>query len=195
MKSNILKSLVLVLFPILSNAQVLMETGGQKMPDEWIDKDTKHKIVKLTRDGGSNMSFYFHNNPFIGNKMVYYHSNKGNASTDQKLEISDPVYSNKQIFLLDMNTLKSEQLTFQHSPMNGEIVDAKNGNIYYQIKDSVWVVNAKTKQNKLVFVFPENFKAGITTVNADGTKLGGGWADDKEKEIAKKHPQKANTST
>lgn len=192
MKRSILKALLMVFLPLISGAQAVMETGGQKMPDEWIDKDTKHKVVKLTREGGSNMAFYFHNNPFIGNKMVYYHSNKGNAATDQKLEISDPLFGNKQIHLLDMNTFKSEQLSFQHSPMNGEIVDAKSGNIYYQIKDSVWVVNAKTKKNKLVFVFPENFKASVTSVNADGTKLGGGWADDKEKELARLHPQKSD---
>ena len=55
-------------------AQPLLETGGKPMPDEWIDKDTHHKIIKLTRKEGSNYSFYFHNNPFVGNKMVFYNS-------------------------------------------------------------------------------------------------------------------------
>ena len=49
----------------------VMETGGQKMPDEWIDKDTGHRIIRLTRRAGSNKSFYFNNNPFIGNEMVF----------------------------------------------------------------------------------------------------------------------------
>ena len=49
------------------NAQEIMETGGHKMPNEWIDKDTKHKVVRLSRIDGSNLSFYFHNIPFIGN--------------------------------------------------------------------------------------------------------------------------------
>jgi oligogalacturonide lyase len=44
-----------------------METGGRPMPNEWIDKDTGHRVVKLTRRAGRNSSFYFHNNPFIGN--------------------------------------------------------------------------------------------------------------------------------
>ena len=30
-------------------AQPLLETGGQKMPDEWIDKDTKHRVIKLSQ--------------------------------------------------------------------------------------------------------------------------------------------------
>src|SRR6476620_550489 len=102
--------------------QEVLETGGKKMPDEWIDKDTKHKVVKLTRNGGSNLSFYFHNNPFIGDKMVYYGSNANEAKTDQKLEISDAALSrNKQLYLLDLSTFQSEQLTHQGSPMNGEI--------------------------------------------------------------------------
>jgi oligogalacturonide lyase len=173
-------------------AQQVLETGGQKMPDEWIDRDTKHRVVKLTRNGGSNLSFYFHNNPFIGNKMVYYGSNPMEAKTDQKLESSNPALSrNKQIYLLDLSTMKSEQLTDQRSPMNGEIVHNKSGEIYYQIKDSVWSVNASTKKNKLVYVFPADFKAGITTVNADGTLLAGAWSEDKEKEIFRNNPNKS----
>ncbi len=55
-----------------AHAQQELETGGQKpMPAEWIDKDTHHKVIRLTDDSRSNLSFYFHNNPFVGNRMVY----------------------------------------------------------------------------------------------------------------------------
>src|SRR6478672_11323155 len=70
-----------------ANAQPTLTTGGAKMLDEWIDKDTKHKVIKLTRNGGSNLSFYFHNNPFIGNKMVYFGSKAtGDEVSDLKRE-------------------------------------------------------------------------------------------------------------
>ncbi|HEU5168680.1 MAG TPA: hypothetical protein VFU29_24210, partial [Chitinophagaceae bacterium] len=49
-----------------TTAQTRMETGGKKMPNEWIDQSTGHKVIKLTRRDGNNMSFYFHNNPFVG---------------------------------------------------------------------------------------------------------------------------------
>jgi len=56
-----------------------LETGSQQpMPYEWIDKDTGHKIIRLSRREGNNRSFYFHNNPFVpalageGDKMVFY---------------------------------------------------------------------------------------------------------------------------
>ncbi len=150
--------LLLVAQPLF--AQPVMETGGQAMPDEWIDKDTKHRVVKLTRmQGRSNLSFYFHNNPFIGNKMVFYSSNKNKVDSTTKQEISSFVSPNRQIHLLDLSTLKSEQLTNHRLPMNGEIVDAKNGFVYYQIKDSVYSVNVKTKDVSLIYVFPDDFKA------------------------------------
>ena len=161
------------------------------MPDEWIDKDTKHKVIRISRiAGNSNLSFYFHNNPFIENKMVFYSSSKNDVSGVRKQEISSINSRNKQLHLLDLSTLKSEQLTFHSSPMNGEIVHKKNGEVYYQIKDSVFSVNAHTKKVKLVYVFPEDFKANITTVNADGTLLAGAKSDDKEKELFRNNPEK-----
>lgn len=174
-------------------AQPVMETGGHAMPDEWIDKDTRHRVVKLTRmPGKSNLSFYFHNNPFIGNKMVFYSSNKNKVDSTTKQEISSYVSPNRQIHILDLNTLQSEPLTSHRSPMNGEIVDAGNGRVYYQIKDSVWCVNVKTKEPRLVYVFPADFKGSITTVNADGTLLAGAKSDDKEKELFRQNPSKSS---
>ncbi|MEP6949420.1 MAG: hypothetical protein ABI863_09105 [Ginsengibacter sp.] len=56
------------------------------MPNEWIDKDTYHKIIKLSRIPGSNMSFYSHNNPFVGNEMAFYNSNNPeNGSEDENM--------------------------------------------------------------------------------------------------------------
>lgn len=191
MKKTKLVSL-LILFSFVALAQQEMETGGQRLPAEWIDKNTKHKVVRLTRNGGSNLSFYFHNNPFIGNKMVYYSSNVNNVSGIQKQETYSTNARNKQLHLLDLSTLQSEQLTFQASPMNGEIVHAGSGNVYYQIKDSVWCVNAATKKEQLVYVFPDGFKASITTVNADGTLLAGAKSDDKEKELFRQNPAKSS---
>jgi oligogalacturonide lyase len=44
----------------------------------------------------------------------------------------------------------------------------------------------------LVYVFPADFKAGITTLNADETLLAGAWSSDKEKEILKSNPNKSS---
>ena len=140
------------------------------MPDEWIDKSTGHKVIKLTRREGSNLSFYFHNNPFVGNesdsyRMIFYGTNAQNSNKNDsvKQEIYNLSAGNKQIYSVDLNTLKIEQLTSQKSPMNGEIVAPKNHLVYYQIRDSVFSTNIDTKETKLVYVFPADFKANIST--------------------------------
>lgn len=63
----------------------VMETGGKKMPDVWIDKDTGHKVMKLTRRHGANRSFYFHNDPFINDhEMVFVGTDVEQASSDMQ---------------------------------------------------------------------------------------------------------------
>ncbi len=174
------------------NAQQLLETGGKPMPDEWIDKDTHHKVVRLTRIEGSSVSFYFHNNPFVGNRMVFYNSSKEKpgAVTDMKKETYNMNVKNKQLYLLDLNTLAAQKLTNQSTPMNGEIVSARTKKVFYQVKDSVFSVNIDSRKEQLVFVFPPDFKGNITTVNADGTLLGGAKGSEAEAEIYKKNPEK-----
>lgn len=196
MKKALLSFCLLYLFSSFHSlfAQPVLETGSQKMPNEWIDKDTRHKVIKLTRREGSNMSFYFHNNPFVGSKMIFYGTDPQNSLKNDsvKQETGNITAGNKQLYSVDLTTLKVEQLTFQHAPMNGEIVAPKNHLVYYQVKDSVFSTNVDTKQTKLVYVFPADFKAGITTLNSDETLLAGAWSSDKEKEILRNNPNKSS---
>ena len=173
-------------------AQPVLETG-KSMPDEWIDKDTKHKVVRLTRKEGSNYSFYFHNNPFAGNKMVFYNSAPQKQEEQAaKVEIYNTSARNRQIYMVDLQTLEIEQLTNHATAMNGEIVSAKTNEIFFQVKDSIFSVDIKTKKETLVYVFPADFKASITCVNADGTLLAGAKSSDEEKELFKKYPGKSS---
>ena len=188
--------LLILIFTCLSFsvfAQTVMETGGQKMPDEWIDKSTGHKIIRLTRMEGSNYSFYFHNNPFIGNKMVFYNTSpQKQAEQAAKVEISNISAKGRQIYWVDLKTLKIEQLSNHKTAMGGEIVSAKTKEVFFQVKDSVFSVNVDTKKETLVYVFPDDFKGSITAVNADGTLLGGAKSSDEEKELFKKYPNKSS---
>jgi oligogalacturonide lyase len=179
---------------LIATGQPVMQTGGQKMPDEWIDKTTGHKLIRLTRRPGNNMSFYFHNNPFAGDKMIFYGTDLLNTHENDsvKQETGNIPASNKQLYTVDLKTFKVEQITHQSNPMNGEILSAKNRLVFYQIKDSVFSTNIDTKQTKLVYVFPKDFKASITTVNSNGTLLAGAWSSDKEKEIFAKNPNKSS---
>ena len=188
--------LLLIIFTYSNDllyAQPVMETGGQKMPDEWIDKSTGHRVIKLTRKEGSNFSFYFHNNPFIGNKMVFYNTSPQKPEEQAaKVEISNTSARNRQIYIVDLKTLQIEQLTNHTTAMNGEIVSPKTKEVFFQVKDSLFSVNVDTKKQKLVYVFPDDFKASITTVNADGSLLAGAKSSDEEKELFKKYPNKSS---
>ncbi len=188
-------SLLIVLSINTIIAQPILETGSQKqMPLEWIDATTHHKVVRISRTEGSNMSFYFHNNPFIDGKMVYYNSSKQKGGEEservRRAATTDNIY-NKQLYLLDMKTFQAKPLTNANSPMNGEIVCAVTKEAFYQIQDSVFAVNIITKKSRLVFVFPTDYKGSIATVNADGTMLAGSKASDEQKEISRKHPLKS----
>lgn len=167
------------------SAQKLMQTGGKKMPMVWIDKDTHHKVMRLTQREGNSASFYFHNNPFYFGKdkndvnMVFYGNDVYNA---------DGV--GMQLFSVNLASLKITQLTDKSFRKSGEIVGKKNHNVYYQVNDSIFSINIDTRKTTLEYVFPADFKASITSLNADETLLGGAWSSDAEKEIYKANPAK-----
>lgn len=176
---------VCLLLQLTARGQELMETGPKKaMPDEWIDKDTHHKMVRLSRKDGNNLSFYFHNNPFIGDRMVFY-------STDS---------AGRQIDAVSLKRLKIDPVTQRsYGPgmggrpggPGGEIVGVRSHSVYYQVKDSVYATNIDTHQTRLIFVFPADFKATVVTLNADETLMAGVRADDAEKEILRQYPEKS----
>ena len=165
-----------------SHAQPKLATGSQQpMPAaEWIDADTGHKIVRLTALDGANQSFYFHNNPFVkslgaeGDKMVYYHTSP----------------AGKQLMALNLKTHQSEPLTRAFPQVKGEIVARKRREVFYQVGDTVYATHIDHKKTRLVYVFPADFKADITTLNADESQLGGAWGSDAEKEIYRQYPAK-----
>ena len=140
------------------------------------------------------MGFYFHNNPFAGNSMVYYSSEATQPDSEKaaKQETYNSNTKDKQLYVVDLTNLQSERITNQSLPMNSEILGKKGRNVYYQIQDSVYVTNIDSKKTTLVYVFPVDFKAGITTLNADETLLAGAWSDDKEKELLKNNPKKSD---
>ena len=170
-----------------SQAQTKLVTGAQKpMPvAEWIDADTGHRIVRLTALNGANESFYFHNNPFVkslggeGDKMVYYHTSS----------------AGKQLYVLNLKTNQSEPLTRAFAKVHGEIVARKRREVFYQVQDTVFATNIDSKKTRRVFVFPADFQADITTLNADETQLGGAWGSDAEKEIYRQYPAKKDFFT
>ena len=168
----------------------VMETGGGPMPDEWIDKDTGHKVMKLTRRKGRNSSFYFHNNPFIGNEMVFKGGDVPFAGNDN-FHGAGP-RDRKQMYAVDLKTLKIRQLTNEPFNVSTEIVCPKTHEIFYQNGDTVIALNTDRLERRVVAVMPQTLKGGIVTVNADGSMLAGKLDDPKEREILRNHPKKGD---
>jgi oligogalacturonide lyase len=162
----------------------VLTTGGQ-MPDRWIDKATGHEIVRLSRRPGANRSFYFHNNPFLrtpdgkGWEMVY----------------TGAVNGRPQLFTVDLQTLKSTQVTDFSHRLSGEMLGRKTRSAYFQTGDSVFAVSVDTHKQRLVYVFPPSFHGHIASVNCDETLMAGVWSSPEEREILKKHPEKSGFFT
>jgi len=182
-----MKNLIFLLLSFLSTGVFhsdnipVLQTGGQTMPNKWIDKNTGHEIIKLSRRAGNNNSFYFHNNPFLktpdgkGWEMIYY----GSTS------------DGNQLFVVNLENFQSTQVTNFDGRISGEILGSKNRDAYFQSGDSVFSVNIDSHQLRLLYVFPEDFKGHIATVNADETLLAGVWSSGEEREILKRFPQKS----
>jgi oligogalacturonide lyase len=166
----------------------VMETGGQKMPDEWIDKDTGHHIIRLTRRSGNNKSFYFNNNPFVGDEMIFGGSKSKKAAWNWW--DNDRKGPWRQMFAIDLNTLKIRQITDERYPVNTEIVCPATHELFFQRADTVFSINIDNCRRRIVSVLP--MRGAINCVNCNGTLLAGKLDDPAEENIARKHPGKTS---
>ena len=125
-------------------------------PTSWIDPDTGHRVIRLTREPGSD-SFYFNYNGYTpdGKKMAY--------STPNGISV------------LNLATLEAKQLVA--GPAKTIIVGHKTPNLYYtratddKFFFTLWCVNLDTGENRKIADLPR--RASVTTINADET-LGAG---------------------
>jgi oligogalacturonide lyase len=125
-------------------------------PTSWIDPDTGHRIIRLTREPGSD-SFYFNFNAYTpdGQRMAYTTPNG--------------------ISVLNLKTLEAKQLVA--GPAKTIIVAHKSPVLYYtrSTKDplfsQLWCVNLDTGKNRKLADLPR--RASVVAINADET-LGAG---------------------
>lgn len=136
------------------------------MPGTWIDSATGHEVVRLTDGPANRETFYFHNNPFVetpakdGYEMLYY----------------GRVDSTSQLFRVNLQTREIIQLTHHPGRISGEIVAPQRREAFYQCRDSVFAVNVDNGEERLVYVFPPDFRGHIASVNSTETLLAGVWS-------------------
>jgi oligogalacturonide lyase len=136
-------------------ARLLAQTNS---PTEWIDPNTGHRVVQLSREPGSE-SLYFNLNPFTpdGKKMV--------------------ITSPSGISLIDLQTHEVEKIV--PGRLHIIMVGHKTGQIYYvttKIENGAtnrWVcsIDPATKAVREIMKLARGQE--VSTVNADETLLGG----------------------
>jgi oligogalacturonide lyase len=120
-------------------------------PTDWIDPDTGHRVIQLSREPGSE-SLYFNLNPFTpdGRKMV----------------ITTP----EGIAMIDLQTHEVENIVAGRAHVI--MVGHKTGRIYYGTTNrTIYAVDPATKITRKIATLPRGEQ--VATVNADETLLAG----------------------
>ncbi len=132
----------------------------QDLRDEWVDQDTGHRIVRLSRISGTSQSFYFHQNAFTaeGDKMVFENTLPGGGS---------------RLVVLDWATRQIKPLT--QPGTRGIVVGPKSRKAYFQRGQDVYSVHLDTEATTHIAELP--FRGWVATVNADETKLAGTFTE------------------
>ena len=130
------------------------QTSGGEPPASWIDPDTGHRVVRLTRERGS-ASLYFNQNGYTpdGKRLVY----------------TIP----EGISVLDLSTHKSKQVVQGRA----RLIDAgrKHNRVYYVRDGAAYYSDIDTGEARKIADLPR--RGSIATVNADETLLAGTYID------------------
>jgi oligogalacturonide lyase len=168
-----------ILHLVAFSAVFLLPVMGQNLPVSWVDKDTGHRVIRLTDEAGSS-GFYFNVNPFTpdGKQMVY--------------TAPDGIHA------LDLVTLKT-RLVVANPPRPADagsdpragfrfgvhtiVVGRKTNSVFFTKQDpetnqsSIYKVDVYSGEvTKLVTLPP---RASVATINADES-LGVGTYDENE---------------
>lgn len=135
-------------------------------PTSWIDPDTGHRVVRLTREAGS-ASLYFHQNPFTadGSKMIY-------TAPDA-------------IRVLDLKTYAAKPVV--KGNVRVIVAGRKGGSVYYQQDGAVYAADVDTGASRMIAQLPP--RGSVSTVNADETLLAGTYAEGRGQDYYAGRPQ------
>jgi len=125
-------------------------------PKSWVDKDTGHRVVRLTDEPGS-ASFYFNVNAYTpdGNEMVY--------TTPEGISV------------LDLKTFKTRSVV--KGRVHTIIVGHKTSSVFYikPEEQAIFKTNVDTGETKMLAKIPPH--GNLATVNADETLAAGTYEE------------------
>ena len=138
---------------------LIAQAPPSEPPESWIDPDTGHRVVRLTREPGS-ASLYFNQNGYTadGKKLVY--------TTPEGISV------------LDLATHQTRRIVEGHA----RVIEAgrRTQRIYYSREGAVFATDADSGETRRIGALPHGGFAA--TVNADETLLAGAYVEDAAQE-------------
>ncbi|HEY3391700.1 MAG TPA: oligogalacturonate lyase family protein [Lacipirellulaceae bacterium] len=126
--------------------------ADEEPPVEWIEPQTGHRVVRLSREPGS-ASLYFHQYAFSadGKKMVIT-TRGGISAVDLESRDVEPVVRGRVRVL---------------------VTGRKTGDVYYLREGAVWAAKLDTQEARRVADLPEGLRSGNVALNSDETLIVG----------------------
>lgn len=167
-------SAVLIAVALLGRIWPASAAGAEGLRDEWVDADTGHRIIRLSRLPGRSDSFYFHQNAFTpgGDKMVFANTQPGSPA---------------RLIVLDWATKHLEPLT--EPSVRNPFVGRHRRTVYYQRRGGFYATDLDTHHTRLIASLTAG--AGIGTVNADETLAAGSFTEPGGPPIDRSGPKSA----
>jgi oligogalacturonide lyase len=144
-------------FLLLTLAATRSLLAQVELPTEWIDPDTGHRVIRLSREAGT-ASLYFHQNAY--------------SADGKKLVVTNP----HGIATIDLTTHQIDQVV--EGRVNILVTGHKTGQIYYTRDGAIFATDLDTHATREVAKIPTQAgRGGAIAVNADETMLVGIAAD------------------
>src|ERR1035441_1081366 len=137
-----------LIFPTLAAMRMLMAQAAP--PTEWIDPDTGHRVIRLSREPGT-ASLYFHQNAY--------------SADGKKLVVTNP----HGIATINLATREIDQVV--EGRVNILVTGHKTGRIYYTKEGAIFAADLDTHATREIAKIPvQAGRGGAFAVNADETR-------------------------
>jgi oligogalacturonide lyase len=154
---------------ILSSIVLIRMLSAQtELPTEWIDPDTGHRVVRLSREPGT-ASLYFHQHAY--------------SADGKKLVVTNP----RGIAAINLETRQIDQVV--EGRVRILVTGRKTGHVYYIREGAVFATDLDTRATREVAkIPPQAGSGGQIAVNADETLLVGVGRDPDGKAVPRTPP-------
>lgn len=132
-----------------------LSTIAAAPPLEWVEPETGHRVIRLSREGGTS-SFYFHQN--------------GYTAEGDKLVVAVP----DGLATIELKTREIKRIV--EGPARQVVVGRKQRNVFYTREDSVYATQVDSGARREVAKLPREIRGGSgLAINADETLLAGSF--------------------